>query len=499
MSSPSEVVSSVRNAFASGVTKNPVFRLNQLKALLKLYEENGEAIIHAVEKDLRKSKQEAIIAEVDHLKNDVRGMIYNLDSWVEPEKPGKPLVNMMDKVLIQSEPYGVVLIIGAWNYPFQLTLSPLAGAIAAGNCAIVKPSEVAPASAKLLAELLPQYLDTDCYKVFEGDARRTSELLKERFDYIFFTGSTQVGRIVQEAAAKFLTPTTLELGGKSPVYADHTVDAELVLRRVMFGKCFNAGQSCIAPDYLLCSKDVESKIIAAAKKTMQEWYGDKIKQSLDFARIINENHFKRIVKLLEGQTIAYGGSFDAEERFIEPTILIDVKATDPIMQEEIFGPILPIVTVDNARDAINFINGREKPLALYVFSNKSDHVDLFLKNTSSGGVTVNDTLMHFSCDSLPFGGVGNSGAGAYHGKFSFDTFSHKKGILIKQANQLGERLQNARYPPYSEKKIGFLSAMTKKRPSISTRYILHIVFFGLGVVATLASRCACKYFDYKKK
>ncbi|RZC42420.1 Aldedh domain containing protein [Asbolus verrucosus] len=232
---------------------------------------------------------------------------------------------------------------------------------------------------------------------------------------------------------------------------------------------------------------------------MSKWYGDKIKQSPDYGRIINSSHFKRIVKLLEGAKIAYGGDFDTEERYIQPTIIVDVKPTDPIMQEEIFGPVLPIINVDNATDAINFINQREKPLALYVFSNKKGDVDLFIRNTSSGGVCINDTMMHFTCESLPFGGVGNSGVGAYHGKFSFDTFSHKKGILIKNTGKLGEKLQNARYPPYNDSKINFLSTMTKKRPSIPMKYLWHVITFGLGVMVTLAAKCACNYLEYKQK
>ncbi|XP_044253617.1 aldehyde dehydrogenase, dimeric NADP-preferring-like [Tribolium madens] len=499
MSNPSEVLCSVRNAFSTGITKNAPFRLNQLKALLRLYEENAPAMIAALAEDLHKSKYESILSEVDYLKNDVLNMIYNLSSWMEPEKPEKTLVNIMDQLLIHKEPYGVVLIIGAWNYPLQLVFAPLAGAIAAGNCAILKPSEVSSASSKLIAELVPKYLDNDCFKVIEGGVAETSALLKLRFDYIFFTGSTHIAKIVSEAAAKFLTPVTLELGGKSPVYVDNTVDIEIAVNRIMWGKCLNSGQTCIAPDYLLCSKEVQEKFIETAKKVIPQWYGDKVKQSPDYGRIINDNHFKRIMRLLEGTKIAYGGEYDSQERYISPTIVVDVKPTDPIMQEEIFGPILPIIIVDNAVDAINFVNQGEKPLALYVFSNKKTDIDLFIKNTSSGGVCINDTLMQFSCESLPFGGVGNSGLGAYHGKYSFDTFTHKKGTLVKNAGKLGEKLQNARYPPYNESKSKFLSTMLKKRPTIPMTYMWHFISFGLGVVATLAVKCACNYMEYKNK
>ncbi|EFA09120.1 aldehyde dehydrogenase family 3 member A2 [Tribolium castaneum] len=233
------------------------------------------------------------------------------------------------------------------------------------------------------------------------------------------------------------------------------------------------------------------------KKVITQWYGEKVKQSPDYGRIINDNHFKRIVKLLEGTKIVYGGEYDSNERYIAPTIVVDVKPTDPIMQE-IFGPILPIITIDNTVDAINFVNQGEKPLSLYVFSNKKTDIDLFIKNTSSGGVCINDTMMHFSCESLPFGGVGNSGLGAYHGRYSFDTFTHKKGTLVKNAGKLGEKLQNARYPPYNESKAKFLSTMLKKRPTIPMTYMWHFISFGLGVVATLAAKCACNYMEYKK-
>ncbi|KAJ3646381.1 hypothetical protein Zmor_023971 [Zophobas morio] len=499
MPNHSELVATLRNSYSSGVTKNVTFRLNQLKALLRLYEENASQIVAAVAQDLRKPKNETLLSEVDYLKNDVLNMIYNLSSWTEPEKPEKTLINMMDEVLLLSEPYGVVLIIGAWNYPIQLVFAPLSGAIAAGNCAIIKPSEISPASSKLIAELVPKYLDNDCYKVVEGGVAETTALLNLRFDYIFYTGSTHVGKIISEAAAKHLTPITLELGGKSPAYVDDSVDIEIAANRVLWGKCVNAGQTCIAPDYLLCTKSVQEKFIEAAKKTLSQFYGEKIKQSPDFARIVSDGHFKRVMKLMDGTKIAYGGDHDSEERYIQPTIVVDVKPTDLIMQEEIFGPILPIVNVDSAVDAINFINAREKPLALYVFSNKKSDVNLFLKNTSSGGVCVNDTVMHFACESLPFGGVGNSGMGAYHGKFSFDTFSHKKGVLVKNTKKFGEKMQNARYPPYNESKAKFLSTVTKKRPTIPLKYLWQFITFGFGVLATVGVKYACQYLDYKNK
>lgn len=498
MQSAEEVVASARNAFKSNRTKSLEFREKQLKAMLRLLEENTQDIIEALYEDLRKSKQEAVVSEIIFLKNETQSLLMNLKNWATPEKIflEKDLPNFMDSTSVYKDPYGVVLVIGAWNYPIQLSLAPALGAIAAGNCVIIKPSEVSPASAKLLARLIPEYLDKDCYQVFLGGISETTELLKNRFDYIFFTGSTAVGKIVHQAAAKFLTPTTLELGGKSPVYIDKSADIDIVARRIMWGKCFNAGQSCIAPDYLLCSKYLQERFIKAAEKALKEWYGEKIKQSPDFGRIINDNHFKRIVSLIGDSKISLGGDFDSEERYISPTILTDVKPTDPLMQEEIFGPVLPILNVESAQEALEFINSREKPLALYVFSNRSEVTDLFLENTSSGNVLINDTMMHFSADCLPFGGVGCSGMGSYHGQLTFDTFVHKKGVLAKDLTKLGEHLIGSRYPPFSDSKINFISFMTKKYP-FSFKYAPQVIAFAAGVGFTLLAKClTCSVFKY---
>ncbi|RZC41045.1 Aldedh domain containing protein [Asbolus verrucosus] len=384
MTSSLEIVSDVRNAFSCGKTRNIAFRLNQLNALLRLYEENTPEILSALAEDLCRSKHESILVETECLKNDVLTMIYNLSSWTQPEKAEKPLPNMMDQVLICREPYGV---------------------------------------------------------------------------------------IVYEAASKFLTPVTLELGGKNPVYVDDSVDMEVAVTRIMWGRCINSGQNCVSPDYVLCSKDVQEKFLQNVNQTVSLLYGDKIKVSPDYGRIINDSQFRRITKLLEGTKIAYGGDYDAKERYIEPTIVIDVKPTDPIMQEEIFGPILPIINVNNVHDAINFINQKEKPLALYIFSNRKADVELLIKTTSSGGVCVNDTMVHYSCENLPFGGVGYSGMGGYHGKFTFDTFSHKKGMLIKDIGKFSENLQNVRYPPYTDSKLNFINTLMKKRFPLPMRDI----------------------------
>lgn len=298
-----------------------------------------------------------------------------------------------------------------------------------GNCAVLKPSELAPATAQLMANYIPKYLDHDAYRVFLGGAEETSELLQERFDYICYTGSSAVGKIVHAAASKFLTPTLLELGGKSPVYLDSSVDIEKAAKKIATTKTTNCGQICVAPDYLLCSSNVQDKFIKCFEKAINDLYQGDPKSSPIYARIINDRHFERVTNLLKSGTIAYGGETDASQRYVAPTIITNVKPTDPIMQEEIFGPILPIINVENVDDAISFINAREKPLALYVFSDNKVIVKNVLSKTSSGGACVNDCAKHLSVQDLPFGGVGNSGMGQYGGKYSFDTFSHMKSVL----------------------------------------------------------------------
>ncbi|XP_017782086.1 PREDICTED: aldehyde dehydrogenase, dimeric NADP-preferring-like [Nicrophorus vespilloides] len=479
--SAKEIVQRARTAFLKGTTKSLDFRQKQLEALLRFYKENTSKMLTVLDKDLRKSKQESYLTEINYLINDLEGVIAEYRDWAKPSKPEKPLVNAMDDVQIISEPYGVALIIGAWNYPLQLSLLPLAGAIAAGNCAIVKPSEVSPETANFIKENLPKYLDNECYHVYLGGVAETTELLKERFDYIFYTGSTNVGRIVHAAANKYLTPVTLELGGKSPVFLDDDVDMTIATKRILWGKCVNAGQTCIAPDYLLCSKQASDRFVAEGKKILAEWYGNSIKDSPDLCRIVNENHFKRVTKLLKNANIAIGGEFDSNEKFISPTVVVDVKPDDALMQEEIFGPILPIITVSDVSEAIAFINKGEKPLALYVFSNDNKKVKSILSQVSAGGVCVNDTIMHLTVESLPFGGVGSSGMGAYHGKSTFDTFSHKKSTMIRSLNKFGEMLMTSRYPPYTEKKMKFLSTALKRREGISFRYLMHAALFFMGL------------------
>lgn len=328
---------------------------------------------------------------------------------------------------------------------------------------------------------MPRYLDKDCYHVVTGGVEETTNLLKFQFDYIFFTGSTTVGKIVHQAAAKFLTPTTLELGGKSPVFLDESADIVTAARRILWGKCLNAGQTCISPDYLLCSKEVEEKFLNAARGVFSEFYGDDVKTTPHLSKIVHDRHYNRLMNFIKTSNVAIGGFGDPRTRKITPTVLTNVNPDDPVMQDEIFGPILPIITVDSPLEAINFINKREKPLALYLFTNRKDVKELFLNNTSSGALTVNDTVMHIWTENLPFGGIGASGMGAYHGKVGFDTFTHKKAVLMRSLGKITELTLFARYPPYSKSKSDFLSLATTKRRGISFRWVKVGVVFGLGV------------------
>ncbi|XP_048483649.1 aldehyde dehydrogenase, dimeric NADP-preferring isoform X3 [Plutella xylostella] len=477
-----EAVQKARDTFNSGRTRPVEWRKEQLRNLFRMYEENRNAMIDALHKDLRRSKMEATLLEVEYLINDLKDTLHNLDEWVKPTRPSKGFINIMDDVVIHNDPYGVALVIGAWNYPLQLLLLPMAGAIAAGNAVIVKPSELSVACATFVAETLPKYLDNDAVIVVEGGPEETTELLKQKFDYIFYTGGTNVGRIVYQAATKHLTPVTLELGGKSPVYIDNTVDINITAKRVLWGKYINAGQTCIAPDYVLCNKETQEKFLEAAKKVLKEWYGEDAQKSPDFCRIVNSRHFGRLQSILDTDKskVAIGGKYDLQDKYIEPTIIANVKPGDKVMEDEIFGPILPIVPVENAYEAIKFINEREKPLVMYLFTADKKIQDSFVKNTSSGGMCVNDTMMQMGVDTLPFGGVGNSGIGAYHGKATFDTFTHKKSCLVKNFSPIGEKLASGRYPPYSDGNLSFITTLMRKRHGPSLKYLPYLLAFALG-------------------
>lgn len=478
------IVKRAYTAFGNGITRNVEFREKQLRALLRMYNENEEKIVQALAKDLKKPRQESILCEIDTTRAELKLLLKNLHKWADPEQPTKPFVNVMDGVCVVNDPYGVVLIMGAWNYPFNLTMLPLQGAIAAGNCVILKPSELAEHTAKLLAEILPKYLDSDCYQVVLGGVAETTELLKQKFDLIFYTGSTKVGKIVHAAANKNLTPVVLELGGKSPTYIDLTADITTTARRILWGKLLNAGQTCIAPDYILCTEKVEREFVKAAKEVLAEWYGNNPQSSSDLSRIISLNHFKRLEGLLKGSNkVAVGGRTDQDDLYIEPTILTDVKETDPIMQEEIFGPILPIVRVNSLNEAFDFIRARDKPLVIYAFTNDKEVQRRFKFCTTSGGLVINETLMHAQVECLPFGGVGASGMGRYHGQYTFDAFVHKKSCLVKDLGALGEKLASGRYPPYTEKKLSSIRFLLQKLQfPVQFNFLKYVVAFAFGAL-----------------
>jgi aldehyde dehydrogenase (NAD+) len=447
------IVAQLRSSFVSGKTRPHRERRRALEGLRRFLIERESDIEAALRSDLGRPSIEVYPTEIAFVASEVSLAIKKLKSWTKPARVPTALVGQPGRSWIYREPLGVVLIIGPWNYPVQLVLGPLCGAIAAGNCAVVKPSEVAPATSGLLAHYLPSYISSDCVRVVEGGVKETTDLLAQRFDYIFYTGNCTAGRIVMEAAAKNLTPITLELGGKSPCIVDRDADLQIAARRILWGKFFNAGQTCVAPDYVLAHEAIEDELVAQMTKTAVEFFGDDPRESPDFGRIVNARHHRRLTKLLPGSgTIVIGGDGDETERYLAPTILRDVAADAPIMADEIFGPILPVLKVRDIGHAIAFINARPKPLALYLFSRDDRTQERVLEQTSSGGVTINHTLLHVAVPSLPFGGVGASGLGAYHGRASFETFSHRKSVL-KKATWFDPWFL---YPPYNASKQKWL-------------------------------------------
>lgn len=442
----SEIIGSQRAFFSSGKTKDLDFRLKQLKNLKQAINEHQTTIVEALRADLSKPQLETYATELI-VTREIDYAIAHLKSWCKPRKVAVPLEQIPGAARVIAEPLGVVSIVGAWNYPFGLNIAPLIGAIAAGNCTVIKPSEVAAHTSRCLADLISKYFDPAYISVVQGDVETSQELLKEKFDRIFFTGSTAVGKIVMAAAAKHLTPVTLELGGKSPCIVDVDIDIECTARRIVWGKFLNAGQTCIAPDYLLVNRQIKQELLASIKKCIQAFYGNNPATSPDYARIINQKQFTRLTNLLQVGEIIAGGETNAAERYIAPTVIDNVSLGDLVMQEEIFGPILPVISYDNLQDAIAIINSKPQPLALYIFSNNRQLQQKICQETSSGGVCINDTMMQWAVSTLPFGGVGNSGMGSYHGKASFDTFSHYKSILTKSFH-LDFKL---RYAPYAGK------------------------------------------------
>jgi aldehyde dehydrogenase (NAD+) len=441
-----EIICNQRKFFQTGKTQDVDFRIAQLKILKQGIIEHEQAIIQALKADLNKPELESYLT-ITVVTREIDYALKHLKNWTKPQKAALSIDFLPYSAKIYPEPLGVVLIIGAWNYPFQLNILPLVGAIAAGNCAIIKPSEIAPHTSHLVAEIIAKYFEPRYITVVEGGVETSQKLLAEKFDHIFFTGGTSVGKIVMEAAAKNLTPVTLELGGKSPCIVDTEINLEHTTNRIVWGKFINAGQTCISPDYLLVNKQIKNELLDSLKKSLKEFYGDNPAISPDYARMINQKQFDRLVNFLQNGEIIVGGETDPVERYIAPTLIHNISVTDPIMQEEIFGPILPIIEYSDITEAIALVNSRPKPLALYLFSQNKNLQKRVLQETSSGGVCINDTVIQVGVSSLPFGGVGDSGIGSYHGKASFDTFSHYKSVL---RNSFLLDL-NWRYAPYKGK------------------------------------------------
>ena len=447
-------VAALRATFESGVTRSLEWRQEQLDALIRFCDEQEEALIEAIVSDLGRPWLEAYAADIGTTAAEIKHLRKNVEGWMKPKKAKLPLTSLPAKGRIYPEPLGVALVIAPWNYPVQLLLEPIAAALAAGNTVAAKPSELSPATSAAIAAKLGDYIDPGVVAVFEGDVPVSTALLEQRFDHIFFTGSTRVGKVVMEAAAKHLTPVTLELGGKSPCIVDDSVDLEVAAHRIAWGKWLNAGQTCIAPDYVLVSANRRDALVDELRSTIDEFYGDDPQGTKDFGRVVNSSQHERLVGYLDGQNVAIGGDHDAATKYLAPTVVVDPPLDSELMSEEIFGPILPIVAVEDLGAAIAFVNERPKPLALYVFAEDEDAVDRVLGETSSGGACVNHTLLHITPPDLPFGGVGPSGMGRYHGASSFETFSNMKSVLNKPLKGENSLL----YPPYK----GWKQKLVKK-------------------------------------
>jgi aldehyde dehydrogenase (NAD+) len=446
-----------RDFFMTGKTLDLDYRIDHLEKLKSSIILNEKKIYEAVNSDFKKSEFEVYASETGIVLEEITHTLKNIKKWARPDIVKTPLYHFPASSATYSEPYGVVLVIAPWNYPFQLLMSPLVGAIAAGNVVSLKTPELAPATSRVVSEIIESVFEREYVSVYQGDIPVATALLKERFDYIFYTGSAGVGRIVMQAAAKNLTPVTLELGGKSPCIVDKTARLDVAARRIIWGKLINGGQTCVAPDYLLVESEIKEQLIELIISEIENFYGPDIKSNPDYCRIINDKHFARLVKLIKKEKVIYGGKVEKKERFIEPTILDRVTLNDPVMKEEIFGPILPVMEFKDIEDAIKIVLSLEKPLALYLFTGDKEIEERIIKRVPFGGGCINDTMIHVTNNQLPFGGVGQSGMGAYHGEASFRTFSNVKGIL-KKSNHMDLSL---RYPPYTDKKLDFVKKVLK--------------------------------------
>lgn len=442
-----QLVEIQRAYFNSHETKKLDFRIKQLLKLKKAILEYEQDIFDALYADFKKSNFETYETEVGMVMEEIKYVIKKLPKWVKKKKVGTPITQFLSSSSVFPGPFGVTLIMSPWNYPFLLTISPLIGSIAAGNCAVIKPSRYAYNISKVMARMINETFDSKYITVVEGGRDVNQKLLEQKFDYIFFTGSPTVGKIVMHSAAENLTPITLELGGKSPCIVDKSANLKLSAKRIVWGKFINAGQTCVAPDYVLVQKKVKVELQKYILFYIKEFYGEKPKQSEDFPRIINKRHCERLKDLIEKSKVIIGGEVDVEELYVSPTVMTDITFDDAVMKEEIFGPILPIIEYENINDVIRLLNNKPEPLALYFFTKDKKTRNRVIEQVSFGGGCINDTICHLASVKMPFGGKGNSGMGSYHGKYSFDTFSHYKGILNK-SNFVD---LSVRYAPYDGK------------------------------------------------
>lgn len=440
------LVEAQRAYFNTGATLPLAARKAALKRLREAITAREADICAALRADLNKSPTESYMCEIGMTLSELSFVERRLTGWARDRAHLTPLAQFPAKSFTVREPYGVVLVMSPWNYPFLLTMEPLIGAVAAGNCCVVKPSAYSPASSAVIREIIAACFPPELVCVVEGGRAENQSLLDQKFDYIFFTGGVEVGKEVMSKAARHLTPVTLELGGKSPCVVDKTARLELAAKRIIFGKLLNCGQTCVAPDYLLIDRQVKDRFLAYLKRWITVMYGGDALDNEGYVRMVNEKHFRRVMGLIEPDKVVFGGKGDPDTLKIQPTILDNVSPEDPVMREEIFGPVLPVLTFDDVHEALDFVNARPRPLALYLFSQNKTTQELFLRRASFGGGCVNDTIVHLATSRMGFGGVGNSGMGRYHGKDSFDTFSHRKSI-VKKSSLLDLPVRYAPYTP----------------------------------------------------